>query len=130
MRPPVVVEAEPFLQAPAQARQRAVFKQIDPLVFHASPKSLNEDVVHPAPFAVHADFYSQIRQAARPFRRSELAALIRMNHDRRMRLAAPQSHQHRIEDRTRVNAAADAKVTMPPSRSFLLSKPASDVPDH
>ena len=60
----------------AGVRRGGVSEQIDLLVFHAPPKPLDEDVVHPSPAAVHADFYTEIQQATGPFGGGELAALI------------------------------------------------------
>jgi len=58
MRAPLVGALEPFLKALALGGQRAVLKQVNSLVFHAPPKPLDENVIHPAPFAVHADFHA------------------------------------------------------------------------
>ena len=75
MRAPLVGALEPFLKALALGGQRAVLKQVNPLVFHAPPKPLDENLVPPSPFAVHPDFHSKIGQSARPFRRRELTTL-------------------------------------------------------
>jgi hypothetical protein len=53
-----------------------VLEEINLLVFHAPPQPLDENVVHPAPAAEHADFHSDIQQTTGPFYRGELAALI------------------------------------------------------
>jgi hypothetical protein len=37
---------------------RPVTVETDAFVFEAAPESLDEDVVHPAAFAVHADTYA------------------------------------------------------------------------
>ncbi len=68
MGAPVVVALEPFPKSPVQGWQAGVFKKVDPFVFHAHPESLDEDVLHPAAFAIHADFHTQIQQLSRPFR--------------------------------------------------------------
>lgn len=72
---PVVVAAEPLPQARAQRVHGGVFEQIDPLVFHAPPQPLDEDVVHPAPAPVRADLHAEIQQSAGPLGGGELAAL-------------------------------------------------------
>ena len=52
---PGVVEVEvPGKPGPKRCR-RLVRSQVDVLIFHASPQSLNEDIVDPPPLAVHAD---------------------------------------------------------------------------
>ena len=73
---PRVVALEPFRQSIAQGVHGGVLEEIDLLVFHAPPQPLDEDVVHPAPTSVHADFNAQIQQLSRPLGRGELAALV------------------------------------------------------
>ena len=53
--PPVVVASEPGVEPSMQVEDRDVFLEIDFLVFDAAPQPLDEDVVHPASAAVHAD---------------------------------------------------------------------------
>ena len=76
MGPPVVVAAEPFPQTRPQRVHGGVLEQIDLLVFHAPPQPLDEDVVHPAPAAVHAVLDAETGQFPGPFGEGELAALI------------------------------------------------------
>jgi hypothetical protein len=54
----------------------AVVAQIDFLVFEAAPEPLDEDVVCPAPLAVHAQPHSMALEALAPSARGELAALV------------------------------------------------------
>ena len=60
MGAPVVVALEPFRKTPVQGWQCGVLEEVDPFVFHAPPEPLDEDVVHPSAFAIHADFHPQI----------------------------------------------------------------------
>jgi hypothetical protein len=53
-----------------------MLEQIDFLVFNRPPKPLDEHLVHPAPAAVPADFYSKIQQAFAPLCGGELAPLV------------------------------------------------------
>src|SRR6478735_12803209 len=76
MGPPVVVAAEPIPQSGPQRVHGGVLEQIDLLVFYAPPQPLDEDVVHPAPAAIHADLDSETEQFPGPFGRGELATLI------------------------------------------------------
>lgn len=72
----VVIVVELFPQAHLQRVDGRIIKQIDLLVFHAPPQSFDEDVLHLASAAVHADFDAKIVQSPSPFGGSELAALI------------------------------------------------------
>ena len=76
MGPPGVVAVEPAIEAGLQDRNGRVFVQIDFLLLHAAPQPLDEDVIHPAAFAIHADAHIKLEQSAGPFRGSELATLI------------------------------------------------------
>jgi hypothetical protein len=73
--PPVIVAADPSPQARPKRVPRGVLLQLDFLILGASPKPLDEDIVHPASFAVHADVDAGIKQIPGPFRGGELASL-------------------------------------------------------
>jgi len=56
--------------------------QIDLLVFDALPQSLDEHVVPPTPFPVHADLNAVVREQPRELLARELAPLVRIEDDR------------------------------------------------
>ena len=74
--PPSIVAFKPRIQPGAQLRQRAVIAQVDFRVLEAAPEPLDEDVVHPAPLAVHAHGDAELLQAPGLFLARELAALV------------------------------------------------------
>ena len=78
MGTPVIVALKPLFQPGTQFDDGGVFKEVDVLIFYAAPESLDEDVVHPAAFAVHANFDPQILQTTGLLCRGELATLIRI----------------------------------------------------
>ena len=81
---PCVVSLEPVPQSLPQITQRSIFFQIHILVFQRSPKSLDENIIHPTTFPVHAHFDAQTLQFSHPLRRCELAALIRVEYLRQL----------------------------------------------
>ena len=74
--PPGVVAAEPPPKPSVLSGYGGVPLEVDLLVFHAAPKPLDEDVVHPPAATVHADFHAELRQSPGPFRRGELTYLV------------------------------------------------------
>ena len=78
MGTPVVVALKPLFQPGTQLDDGGVFKEVDVLIFHTAPQPFDEDVVHPAAFAIHADFDPQFLQAIDPLCRGELTTLIRI----------------------------------------------------
>ena len=76
MGSPVVVTLKPLFETRVKLDDRGVFKEVNLLIFHAPPKSLDEDVVHPAAFAIHAYLHTKTQQSSGPFCRGELAALV------------------------------------------------------
>ena len=113
MRSPRVVACHPAFEALFQRVHRGLFLDVDVLVFEAPPQPLDEHVVHPAPFAIHADFHAPLGEPARPFCAGELAALIRvkdLRHALRLRLGSLQREQakrgvHRVAHRPAQHAA-------------------------
>src|SRR4030095_13143356 len=59
-----------------------VGSQIDLLVFDAFPQSLNEHVVAPSPFAIHADGDAVVGEDAGEGRTGELRTLVGVDHFR------------------------------------------------
>ena len=51
----IIVEADPGAKAGFRLGHRRIGMEVDLFVFEAAPQSLDEDVVHAAPLAVHAD---------------------------------------------------------------------------
>src|SRR5467141_3273256 len=51
----IIVEADPGANAGFRLGHRRIGMEVDLFVFEAAPQSLDEDVVHAAPLAVHAD---------------------------------------------------------------------------
>ena len=76
MRSPSIVALEPWPDALLQLLDRGLALEVNVLVFEASPKPLNEHVVHLPPLAFHAHGDPQPFEPSRPFRRGELAALV------------------------------------------------------
>jgi hypothetical protein len=74
--PPGFVALEPASETGLQRGNGCAFAQVDFFVLRAAPEALDEDVVHPAAFAIHADAHIKFDQPAGPFRRGELAALV------------------------------------------------------
>ena len=72
----VIVEAEPSANAGLGLGDRRIGIEVDFLVFEAPPQSLDEDVVHAAPLAIHADRYLVALQGAGEVVAGELAALV------------------------------------------------------
>ena len=63
-------------------RHRFIRLEINLLAFQAVRYSLNENVVHPATFAVHADLNAMVLQNADKIVRRELGSLIRIENFR------------------------------------------------
>src|SRR5438132_7845891 len=78
MWPPAVIKVEVAADRSAGVADAFVGPQIHLLVFDAAPQPLDEDVVPPSPFAVHADGDRVFDQHASECRAGELAALIRV----------------------------------------------------
>ena len=78
MGSPEVVKAQIATDRGAGFRDAGVSPQVDLRVFDCPPKALDEDVVAPRPFAVHADLDFPARQHLDELGRGELAALIRV----------------------------------------------------
>src|SRR5260370_18763546 len=72
----LIVEAEPGADAGFGLGDRRIGVEIDFLVFQAAPQPLDEDVVHAAPLAVHADRDIMGLQSAGEAVAGELAALV------------------------------------------------------
>ncbi len=60
MGPPVVVAVEPAIEAGLQDKNGCVFVQIEFLVRHAATQPLDDDVIYPAAFAIHADTHIKL----------------------------------------------------------------------
>src|SRR5260370_24999870 len=70
----VIVEAEPGANASPGLGNADIGVEVDFLVFEASPQSLDKDVVHAAPLAIHADGDLVALQGAGEVVAGELAA--------------------------------------------------------
>ena len=71
----LVVEAEPGAKAGLGLSEARIGIEVDLFVFEAPPQSLDEDVVHAATLAVHADHDLVPLQGASEVVAGELAAL-------------------------------------------------------
>ncbi len=71
MRSPSIVALEPWPDALLQLPDRGVALEVNVLVFKASPKPLNEHVVHPPPLAVHTHGDPQTFEPSRALAWSE-----------------------------------------------------------
>src|SRR6516165_5029876 len=55
VRPAVIIEAKPLTDADARLEAVGIGLQMDLLMLQAAPQPFDEDVVQPAPAAIHAD---------------------------------------------------------------------------
>ena len=78
MRAAGVVKADIAPKGGPGLRYIAVSPQIDFFIFDGSPKTLDEDIVTPRAFSVHADLDLPVGQHFDKLNRSELATLIRV----------------------------------------------------
>lgn len=76
MRPGLVVEHQIALHALMGRTDGLVRVQIDLLVFNALPQSLDEHVVSPAPFPIHADLDAVVGEQPGELLARELAPLV------------------------------------------------------
>src|SRR6195256_3071796 len=76
MRSSPVVKVEIPTNRASRLTNGFVGSQIDLLVFDAFPQSLNEHVVAPSPFAIHADGDAVVGEDAGEGRTGELRALV------------------------------------------------------
>ncbi len=72
----LVVEVHPAPDAGAGVAYGVIGVEVDFFVFQAAPEAFDEDVVHPAPFAVHADLDAVRFEYAGEGGAGELAALV------------------------------------------------------
>ena len=72
----MVVELDPVPDLVTSVWDGVVGVEINLFVFEAAPEALNEDVVDPAAFAIHADFYVSIFEYLGKCLTGELAALV------------------------------------------------------
>ena len=72
----LVEEAKVGLKPLSEVSNAVVGVQVNMLVLHRAPESLNEDVVHPPSFAIHADLDLVSRQDAGELLAGELSPLI------------------------------------------------------
>src|SRR5450756_2176315 len=73
---PAVVEVQVAADRSAGLADAVVGVQIHLLIFDAAPKPLDEDIIPPGPFAVHADCNVVVGEHTGEGRASELRALI------------------------------------------------------
>src|SRR5450759_4208121 len=78
MWPPAVVEVQVAADRSAGLANAVVGVQIHLLIFDAAPKPLDENIIPPSPFTVHADCDVVIGEHASEGRARELRALIRV----------------------------------------------------
>ena len=86
MGPLGFVEGHPLIDHPLGLEAVGEVVQVDRLVLHRSPETLDEDVVEPAPPAVHGDLHLRRPQSPGEGMAGELAALIGVED---LRLAVP-----------------------------------------
>src|SRR6202040_773930 len=72
----VIVEAEPGADAGLGLGHRRIGVEVDFLVFEAAPQPLDEDVVHAAAFAIHADRDPTVLEQTGELGAGELATLV------------------------------------------------------
>lgn len=76
MTTPCVVEREVSLQPCLTVLHALVVVQVNFLVLHASPQSLDEHVVQRSPAAIHTDRHAVLQQSARKRLARELTTLV------------------------------------------------------
>src|SRR3954470_13330919 len=76
MWPPAIVEVEVTANRSAGVADAVVGSQIHLLVFDAAPQALDEHVVPPSSFAVHADRNAVVGEHGREGRACELRTLV------------------------------------------------------
>jgi len=76
MRSGLIVEHQIALQALMRSADGVIRVQIDLLIFDALPESLDEHVISPAAFSVHADLNAVVGQEPRELLAGELAPLV------------------------------------------------------
>src|SRR5208283_1412668 len=86
MWPAAIVEVQVAADGSAGLADAVVGSQIHLLVFDATPQPLDEDIVPPSPFAVHADRNAVVGEYAGECRAGELRALVGIED---VRLAVP-----------------------------------------
>ena len=74
----VIVKAEPGGDAGLRLGHRPIGVEVDLLVFQASPQPLDEDVVHAAALAIHADRDAALLDQAGELAAGKLATLVRV----------------------------------------------------
>jgi len=74
---PSVVAFKPALQSRLKLHQRSVFPQINLLILKAAPEPFDEHIIHPAPFAIHADADPEFGESLCPLLGGKLTTLIR-----------------------------------------------------
>ncbi len=72
----MVVVVHPTRDLTAEFSNGRVAVEPDLFILQTAPQALDEDVVHPAPFAIHADSYVVGFEFSNLIRPSELAALV------------------------------------------------------
>lgn len=90
----MVVVVQVLRQALITIGSARVFLEIDFLVFHRSPQSLDHHVVDRPPFAVHADCHILAAQQRRELAAGELASLVRVED---LRLSLPKRILQRFD---------------------------------
>src|SRR5215210_4927548 len=98
MRSAAVVEIEIAADRSAGLADAVIGPQIHLLVFDAAPQPLDEDIVPPSAFAVHADRNAVVGEHAGEGRARELAALIGVE-DGRLAVASQSVLQRRDAER-------------------------------
>ena len=73
---PMVVVVHPVADVGPEFAHRVVAPQPDLLILQTSPQTLDEDVVHPAPLAIHADRDPVCLERGDPIVAGELTALV------------------------------------------------------
>ncbi len=76
MRPAAVVPSHVLGNVGPRGDHAAVGLEIHPLVLHAAPESLHEDVVAPGPAPIHAELAATLQRGVGELGGGELAALI------------------------------------------------------
>src|SRR6266545_8381415 len=76
MQAPMIVEVEIAADPTPRLFRIAVVVEIDLFVLERAPETFGQNVIQRPPFAIHADFHSDLLQSLGIERRSEARALI------------------------------------------------------
>ena len=128
MRPGLVGERQIAFQALARGLDGVVRVQIDLLVFDALPQSLDEHVVPPTPFPVHADLNAVVGEKPGELLAGKLAPLIGIEDLRRT--LADHGFLHCVQTEVGRQCVGETQGQHPATRPVQDRKQIHEAPRH